>query len=199
MNVPSSLLSLLSCAFISIGAHSTSFATTVSLEVPSTASWFDTGIDVFSGQLLQIDASGTVRFDTTSIAGADPNGVGPGWDGTQTVLGDPLPTAIHLSLIGRIGEVALPEGAPGGGLGFVGSSYSELTALTGRLYLGFNDDYYVDNSGAFSVTVRTTTPVPDAGDTMALLCLGVGALGFAHRKWSSSVERHCSIDAALSR
>ena len=56
----------------------------------------------------------------------------------------------------------LPEGA----LGFVGSSYSELTALSGRLYLGFNDDYYVDNSGAFSVTVRTTTPVSDAGDTV---------------------------------
>ena len=117
-----------------------------------------------------------MRFDTTSIAGADPNGVGPGWDGTQSVPGDPLPTAIHLSLIGRIGEVALPEGAPERGLGFVGSSYSELTALSGRLYLGFNDDYYVDNSGAL-VTVKTTTSVPDAGDTMALLCLGVGASG----------------------
>jgi hypothetical protein len=114
MNVPSSLLSLLSCAFISIGAQSVSFATTVTVEVPSTNPWFDTGIDLLSGQLLQIDASGTVRFDTTSIAGVDPNGVGPGWDGTQTLPGDPLPTAIHLSLIGRIGEVALPEGAPGG-------------------------------------------------------------------------------------
>jgi hypothetical protein len=107
MNVPSSLLSILSCAFIAIAAHSTSFATTVTVEVPSTIPWSDTGIDIVSGQLLQIDASGTVRFDTTSIAGADPNGVGPGWDGTQTVPGDPVPTAIHLSLIGRIGAIHL--------------------------------------------------------------------------------------------
>ena len=36
VNVPSSLLSLLSCAFIAIAAHTTSFATTVTVEVPST-------------------------------------------------------------------------------------------------------------------------------------------------------------------
>ena len=35
VNVPSSLLSLLSCAFIAIAAHTTSFATTVTVEVPS--------------------------------------------------------------------------------------------------------------------------------------------------------------------
>ena len=81
MNVPSSMLSILSCGLL--WTHTTSVATTLTVEVPSTIPWFDTGIDVTSGQLLQIEASGTVRFDTTSIAGVDPNGVGPGWDGTQ--------------------------------------------------------------------------------------------------------------------
>ena len=50
-------------------------------------------------------------------------------------------------------EIALPEGTPGGGLGFVGSSYCHLTALDGRLYLGFND-YYVDNSFQGSTSSR---------------------------------------------
>jgi hypothetical protein len=158
------LLFILSCAFLGIGNSIASVATTWTVEVPSSIPWFDTGIDVTSGQFLEINASGTVRLDTTSIAVVNPNGVGPGWDGTQTLAGDPLPTAIHLSLIGRIGEIALPEGALGGGLGFVGSSFSQLTTLDGRLYLGFNDHYYVDNSGAFSVTITTT--VPDTGSTL---------------------------------
>ena len=85
-----------------------------------------------------------MRFDTTSIAG------GSKWRWTRLgrhAIGAGRSTSDgELSLIGRIGEVALPEGAPERGLGFVGSSSSELTALSGRLYLGFNDDYYVDNS-----------------------------------------------------
>jgi len=100
----------------------------------------------------------------------------------KTLAADPLPTAIHLSLIGKIGEIALPEGAPGGRPGFVGSSYSQLTALGGRLYLGFNDDYYVDNSGAFTVSITTAKSVADAGSTIALLGVGIGALGCARRK-----------------
>ena len=35
----------------------------------------------------------------------------------------------------------------------MGSSYSQLTALDGRLYLGFND-YYVDNSFQGSTSSR---------------------------------------------
>jgi hypothetical protein len=70
------LLFILSCAFLGIGNPLPSVATTWTVEVPSSIPWFDTGIDVTAGQFLEINASGTVRFDTTSIAGVDANGLG---------------------------------------------------------------------------------------------------------------------------
>ena len=57
-----------------------------------------------------------------------------------------------------------------------------MIALDGGLYLGFNDDYYVDNRGAFTVTITTTT-VPDAGGTITLLGIGIGALAYARLRW----------------
>ena len=60
-----------------------------------------------------------------------------------------------------------------------------MIALDGRLYLGFNDDYYVDNSGAFTVTITTTT-VPDEGGTITLLGIGIGALAYARLRWPSA-------------
>jgi hypothetical protein len=58
----------------------------------------------------------------------------------------PLPNRPAAALVGRIGN--------SGDVFFVGSDTGVFRARTsGRLYLGVNDDYLNDNSGAFRVRV----------------------------------------------
>jgi hypothetical protein len=160
----------------------TAFALQYTIDIPSNVPWTDTGIDIPLGHVIEIEASGEVRFDTTSSAGANADGVGPGWDGTRTVIFDPAPSAIHLSLIGKVGGdtspstgLLLPEMISGKGSGFVGSHYQLAEAPTGRLFLGFNDDYFVDNSGAFRVTINLR-PVPELAGSFSLLVIGCTVL-----------------------
>lgn len=122
--------------------------------VLSTTPWTDSGIDVAAGDIIEIAASGTV---TVSDGGPPINADGAGCCSPN----DPLPQTVHLSLIGKIsGDGSATRGAPlvegiiGKGGGFVGTSYRQTAANSGRLFLGFNDDYFSDNRGEFSVTVR---------------------------------------------
>jgi len=73
MRTHSFVLLVLSCAFLGIGNLTTSAsAMTWTVEVPSSVPWFDTGIDLTSGELLQIDASGTVRLIEHPLPGSTP-------------------------------------------------------------------------------------------------------------------------------
>ncbi|MFA7062166.1 MAG: DUF6531 domain-containing protein, partial [Pedobacter sp.] len=56
------------------------------------------------------------------------------------------PGLIQVSLVGKIGD-----GTPF----FVGTSSNFTTVQSGILYLGFNDNYFGDNSGFFSATITT--------------------------------------------
>jgi hypothetical protein len=161
----------------------TSQALTVySFSVPITAPWYDTGIDVTAGQAVNITASGTVRFGPFSSQTTDPNG-GDSFGGTTFDALAVYPNTVVVSLIGKIGgTTAIGTGTPllagvaGNGLGFVGSTYSQLASTSGRLFLGFNDEVnqFFDNSGTFSVLVSVPEP-----STAALASLGVLAfVGF---------------------
>ena len=144
--------------------------------------WQDSGVDVVAGQILKVTATGKV-FHQISINGgsrgyANPNGVGlygdgTHWRGGESSGGKPqfdgrtvLPSAIAQSLVGKIeGTTALgtgtpvPEGAPGKGVGFVGSSYSQKMTTTGRLFFAFNDErnQFWDNSGSFKLAVEVVS------------------------------------------
>jgi hypothetical protein len=97
-----------------------------------------------------------------------PNGVATYNDGTTRFLSNAiLPSTIALSLIGKVGGtsdfgtgIPVPEGVPGKGTGFVGSSYSQQIPTTGRLFFAFNDElgFFGDNSGSFTVTVTVVPP-----------------------------------------
>ena len=133
-----------------------------SLQVPSESPWSDTGIDVVAGMTLTITASGTVSYYGSYDKLTGPDGVN--WDGQKFFADAVLPNTIVVSLIGRVGGstaidtgTPLPEGTPGDGPGFVGSSYERVVPASGRLFLGFNDQRmasaFADNSGSFDVTV----------------------------------------------
>ena len=59
-----------------------------------------------------------------------------------------------------------------GGAGFVGSPYSQISPLSGELFLGYNDDHFEDNSGSYSVWI-TVVPEPSSA---ALIGLGFAVL-----------------------
>jgi hypothetical protein len=131
-----------------------------SMQVPSTAPWFDTGIDVVAGQHLQITATGTVRYGVNENQVTGANGGHP--SGKKFFTAAVLPTTVVVSLIGKVGGTTavdtgapLLEGTPTDGPGFVGASYDEVVLESGRLFLGFNDQKqaFGDNSGAFTVTI----------------------------------------------
>lgn len=133
---------------------------TISMQVPSTTPWFDTGIDVIAGQRLQITATGTVRYGVKpeQVTDAD-GGTSTGKKFFTTAV---YPNTVVVSLIGKVGGTTavgtgtpLLEGTPNDGPGFVGNSYDEIAPASGRLFLGFNDQKqaFGDNSDAFSVTI----------------------------------------------
>ena len=131
-----------------------------SIQVPSTAPWFDTGIDVTAGQHLRITATGTVRYGGSSKQVTDANG--GHYTGKKFFTAAVLPTTVVCSLTGKVGGTTavdtgtlLLEGTPNDGPGFVGASYDEIVPESGRLFLGFNDreQAFGDNIGAFTVTI----------------------------------------------
>lgn len=130
------------------------------VQVPVTAPWFDTGVDVPAGARLTISASGTARYGTDPRQITDANG--GNFDGQKFFASSVLPNTIIVSLIGKLGgSVAVDTGTPllegvrGNGEGFVGVKYDRVVSTSGRLFLGFNDQRqaFGDNDGAFVVTI----------------------------------------------
>jgi len=155
---------------------------TVKLNIPVTAPWTDIGIDILPGQRLQISThdpsqrvqfglGGTFDIRTCNADGIGDEGVGTGLDGTQPIGPEgTLPGTILASLIGKIGGTTaigtgtpVPEGKPGKGAGFVGTSYNQVVPVGGRLFLGFNDaaNTFFDNAGSFSETITVQSGLPD--------------------------------------
>jgi hypothetical protein len=137
--------------------------TTKTMEVPATAPWLDTGLDIVAGSRLTIKASGTVTYGTLPEQVSDANG--GNYDGTKYFADDVLPPpTIVSSLIGKtggstdVGSGTPVPGTPDGGPGFIGTSYDHVVPTSGRLFLGYNDQIpdFGDNSGAFTVTVTIT-------------------------------------------
>lgn len=108
--------------------------------VTNRQAWVDSGIDVRANDLLDISATGRVRYsgrlnDITGPEGAPGNRANA-----------PMPNRAIGALVARVGNSApFFVGANGNGL---------RVPQNGRLYLAINDDILTDNSGEFRVTVR---------------------------------------------
>jgi hypothetical protein len=121
----------------------------VTIDVPGTSRGTDTGIDVRSGDQISFTATGVV------VAGQRAGQVGPEGgrsSGLGSIIGTrPVPTAGVGALIGYIRTLDGQNSQPF----FVGSQLTFNVPVDGRLYLAINDDNYNDNSGSFSVRIRS--------------------------------------------
>lgn len=101
--------------------------------------WTDTGIDVRRGDTLVFDARGQVTLSGNASDTAMPEG------SARRAQNAPVSTHPAGGLIARIGTSA-PV--------YVGDRTTRLRVpVSGRLYLGVNDDHLADNSGEFRVTI----------------------------------------------
>jgi Ca2+-binding EF-hand superfamily protein len=103
--------------------------------------WTDTGLDVMAGDRITFDAEGTMELseggtDTATAAGARSGRRAPN---------APLPQEVAGGVIARIGDSA-PL--------FIGAQRTlQRAPVSGRLYLGVNDDHVLDNSGEYRVSI----------------------------------------------
>lgn len=103
--------------------------------------WTDTGLDVIAGDRLYFDAEGTLQLSEGGPDTATPGGATSG----RRAPSAPLPRATAGMLIARIGSSA-PL--------LIGNQRLIARApVSGRLYLGVNDDHLADNSGEYRVSV----------------------------------------------
>ena len=150
--------------------------------------WQDSGVSVVAGQTLVLTATGLTHPDEFSYTDANAvgnsaNGPFPGY-GTEP--GSIVPTTVYCSLIGKVGGdanvgtgILLPEGAPGKGPGFVGTSYQQVIPNSGELFFAYNDAInFADNTGAYTVTFS----VPEPTSIVPLAILGLVVMGRRSRR-----------------
>ena len=108
--------------------------------------WVDTGMEVNAGDKLHITATGTVNMGNNT--GVTPNGVQRGWVDTLRAL--TLPGVGRGALVGRIGnsDAATPF--------LIGADGTVLAPISGRLYLGINQDSTQTPDGKYEVHIDRT-------------------------------------------
>ena len=139
-----------------------------SVDVPGSAQWTDSGIDVQAGDQLTIAATGKLHYPQSAESG--PEGLPRSWKDLLRIL--PSPQASHGCLIARIGKDAdsLPF--------LIGPSHEIRVGVAGRLYLGINQTLNETADGSFRVTVgRKAGASPPPGTSKTQTIAGVnGAL-----------------------
>lgn len=118
----------------------------VSVVVPGTEQWTDTGIDLSIDDTVAIEADGEITPSTPDVPANDPDGHSNPAARRYNIQG--LEQANHAGLIGRIGA----DGEPF----HVGSQMVSTADLEGRLFLGINDGDVGNNAGEFTATVMVS-------------------------------------------
>lgn len=113
---------------------------TQTVTVNSQQRWTDTGITVRAGDVITFRASGQIQMSDNASDTASPAGALSG----RTAPDAPVLGAKAGGLLAMIG---------GNSPMFVGDRTSVTAPVSGRLYLGVNDDHLPDNRGSFTVAV----------------------------------------------
>jgi hypothetical protein len=110
------------------------------ITVDPTEQWNDTGLWVEAGDMLTFDAQGRIRMSSGGDDVASPSGSRLG----RMAPNAPLPAQPAGLLLARIGNSAPVP---------VGAHRTARAPVSGELYVGVNDDYVGDNSGAYRVNI----------------------------------------------
>jgi len=102
--------------------------------------WTDTGIILRAGDVVMLNASGRIQMSTDPGDTATPAGSTRG----RTARDAPVLNQLAGGLIAKVGDYP-PM--------FIGERTPVTAPVSGRLYLGVNDDHLPDNQGEFVVTV----------------------------------------------
>ena len=124
-------------------------ATTTTVSVDGSKRWVDSGIDVTAGDKLHITATGTVDFSDKK--GVTPAGAPREWKDTLRDL--TVPSAGRGALVGQVGNdrAATPFA--------IGADGTITIVVSGRLYLGINQDSFYSATGKYDAHInRTAAP-----------------------------------------
>lgn len=124
-------------------------ATTSNVSVDGGKRWVDSGMDVTAGDKLHITATGTVDFSDKK--GVTPAGAAREWK--DTLRDFTVPSAGRGALVGQVGNdrAATPFA--------IGADGTVTIVVSGRLYLGVNQDSYFAATGKYDVRIeRTAAP-----------------------------------------
>lgn len=111
------------------------------VRINPTQRWTDTGLDVQAGDRVTFDAEGSMELSRNGNDGSTPAGALSG----RTAADAPLPRQPAGVLLARIGDSAPLV---------VGNRRTlQRAPVSGRLYLGVNDDHLDDNTGEYRVSV----------------------------------------------
>jgi hypothetical protein len=111
------------------------------VQVPGTAAWSETGVQLTKGEHVTVSATGAVTF----AVGAPPVGLDGDTAPHPGVCVLPGPDH-HAALIGRVGTDGTPF--------LVGSSFDGTAPASGDLDLGINDTGVGNNGGAYQATIQ---------------------------------------------
>lgn len=126
---------------VSGGAPATATAAgTQTVRVNAQQRWTDAMLSVRAGDTITFDASGSITMSTDNNDTASPAGSNRG----RTAPDAPVLNQLAGGLIMRIDSY---------GPIFIGGKRTITAPVSGRVYLGVNDDHLPDNRGEFTVTV----------------------------------------------
>jgi hypothetical protein len=138
------------------GQHSNDLKT-ITLSVSGSQVWTDTKIDLNAGEKIRITASGTIRYAEGLTGG--PEGMERGWKDLLRV--PPVRDAGRGALIARIGDFDAARAF------LVGARLEIVAPISGRLYLGVNEQSGDTAEGSFEARIevleRGTVPVARLG------------------------------------
>jgi Ca2+-binding EF-hand superfamily protein len=115
-------------------------AVSQTVQVDAQRRWTDSGLDVRRGDVLTFASSGQIQMSDNASDTATPKGSTQGRGAPDA----PILNQLAGALIAKVGDY---------GPILVGDKRSITAPVTGRLYLGVNDDHLPDNRGAFTVSV----------------------------------------------
>jgi Ca2+-binding EF-hand superfamily protein len=113
----------------------------LTVRVNAQTRWTDSGLTVRAGDVITFGSQGQIQMSDNGDDVATPAGARSG----RTAPDSPVLNQKAGALIARIGDYSSPL--------FIGDRTTITAPVSGRLYLGVNDDHLPDNRGEFTVAV----------------------------------------------